>query len=100
MGDICLRPGRQVVQRVDLPAAREEELTQVRADEPGAAGDQCLSARAGASPVRTARAVHDLPQDNRGVPGKPRPQLRKSTQCAAPAESLSTARGVAERSTV
>jgi hypothetical protein len=38
MGDVVDRPGREVVEGVDLVAAREERLGQVRADETRAAG--------------------------------------------------------------
>ena len=38
MGDVVDRPGREVVEGVDLVAAREERLGQVRADEARAAG--------------------------------------------------------------
>ena len=38
MGDVVDRPRRQVVERIDLVAAREKGLGQVRTDKPGAAG--------------------------------------------------------------
>ncbi len=38
MGDVVDRPGREVVERVDLVAAREERLGEVGSDETGAAG--------------------------------------------------------------
>ena len=40
VGDVVDRAGRQVVEHVDLVAALEQRLGQVRADEAGAAGDQ------------------------------------------------------------
>ena len=40
VGDVVDRAGRQVVERIDLVAAVEQRLGQVRADEARAAGDQ------------------------------------------------------------
>ena len=41
--DVAPRPGGQVVERVDLVSVVEEDLREVGADEPGAAGDEHLA---------------------------------------------------------
>src|SRR5206468_3456357 len=40
--DVVDRPRREIVERPDLPAVLEQQLREVRADEPGAAGDEGL----------------------------------------------------------
>ena len=45
VGDVALRAGRQVVERIDLPAVREQEFGEVGADEAGPAGHECGSGR-------------------------------------------------------
>ena len=40
VGDVALRPGREVVEDEDLPAVGEQALREMRADEARAAGDQ------------------------------------------------------------
>ena len=58
--DVALRAGREVVERVDLPAVGEQQLGEVGADEPGAAGDECrpLASITGRSlPSRSKQSV-------------------------------------------
>jgi hypothetical protein len=43
-GDVCARARREVVEHSDLVASLEQCLHEVRADEPGAAGDEDLRA--------------------------------------------------------
>jgi hypothetical protein len=43
LDDVPLLARREVVERVDLPVGREQQLGEMGADEAGAAGDQCLA---------------------------------------------------------
>jgi hypothetical protein len=55
--DILDRSGRQVVDHMELVAAREMQLGQMRADEPGASRDQNVHAVPPLPPPRLPRAV-------------------------------------------
>ena len=59
--DVLHRAGREVVERVDLPAAPEQLVREVGADEPGAAGDERLAGGDHGEPAYPWHAAVALP---------------------------------------